>query len=196
MIAAAMIAAALSAGFDTLYPLKILAGLSVMAYFISVYRSIPWSWSWIAALNGVVVFAIWLGLERFAKGDGTQLASRLHQLSTVLMIVWLAFRAIGSTMVVPLVEELAFRGFLMRRITTADFDTISYRQATWFSVLLSSLLFGLLHGRWFAGTIAGLFYALAARRRNMLCDAVTAHAVTNGLIAIYVLSTGSWQLWV
>ena len=195
MIAAAMIAAALSSGFDTLYPLKIMVGMAALACFIPTYRSLPWSWSWLAAMNGVAVFAIWLGLEPFANRDGTQLASGLEQLPHTWAIAWLGIRAIGSIAAVPIAEELAFRGYLMRRISNADFDTISYDQCSWIAVLISSLLFGLLHGRWFAGTLAGLFYALATRRRNMLCDAVTAHSVTNGLIAIYVLLSGSWQLW-
>ena len=195
MIAAAMIAAALSSGFDTLYPMKIVVGLAVLAYYYPDVSQTSLVMVVVGALNGAAVFAIWLGLEPFANRDGTQLANGLQQLPTTWAIVWLGFRAIGSTAVVPIAEELAFRGYLMRRITVADFDTISYRQCSWLAVLISSLLFGLLHGRWFAGTLAGLFYALATRRRNMLCDAVTAHSVTNGLIAIYVLLSGSWQLW-
>ena len=195
MIAAAMVAAALSSGFDNLYPMKIMVGLAVLACFITTYRSIPWSWSWLAAMNGVVVFALWLGLERFSNRDETQLANGLQQLPHTWAIVWLGFRAIGSTTIVPISEELAFRGYLMRRVTSANFNAISYRQCSWLAVLISSLFFGLLHGRWFAGALAGLFYALATRRRNLLCDAVTAHSVTNGLIAIYVLLSGSWQLW-
>ena len=85
--------------------------------------------------------------------------------------------------------------YLMRRITSVDFETISYGQASWLAIVVSSLLFGLLHGRWLAGTVAGICYALAARRRGLLCDAVVAHGVTNGMIAIYVLLTGAWQLW-
>jgi CAAX prenyl protease-like protein len=195
MIAASMIAAALSSGFDAFYPIKIVAGLAVLACFLSAYRKIGWSWSWLSVLNGALVFAIWLGLERNAQRDGTELANGLQQLGTTWAIVWLGFRAIGSSVIVPMAEEFAFRGYLMRRIMSADFDAISYRRCSWLAVLISSLLFGLLHGRWFAGTVAGIFYALATRRRNMLCDAIIAHSETNGLITMYVLLSGSWQIW-
>jgi exosortase E/protease (VPEID-CTERM system) len=194
-IAAAMIASAFSSGFDALYPVKILTGSIVLACFFPVYRSIPRSWSWLAAMWGTVVFAIWLCLEPLTGGDGTSLANAFHQLPAVWAIVWLGFRVVGSTVIVPIVEELAFRGYLMRRITSADFETISYQQVSWFAMLLSSVLFGLLHGQWLAGTTAGIFYAMATRRRNLLCDAIVAHGVTNGLIAIYVLSAGAWRLW-
>lgn len=195
MIAATMIAAAFSTGFEALYPIKIVVGVAVLAIYFPAYRKIPRSWSWLAAMNGVAVFAIWLGLEPFANREETHLADGLQRLPPVWAIVWLSFRAIGSTAVVPIAEELAFRGYLMRRITNADFDAISYQQCTWIAVLISSLVFGLLHGRWLAGTLAGLFYAMASRRRNMLCDAIIAHSVTNGLIAFYVLLSGSWRLW-
>jgi exosortase E/protease (VPEID-CTERM system) len=195
MLVAAMIAAALSAGFDAFYPLKVLVGLALLAYFSPVYRSFEWSWSWLAAANGVLVFVIWLLLEPLANIGDSQLVDGLAKLSPHWMAVWTALRVFGAVSVVPLTEELAFRGYLMRRITAVDFEAIDYRQASWLAVFVSSLLFGLLHGRWLAGTVAGICYALAARRRGLLCDAVVAHGVTNGMIAIYVLLTGAWQLW-
>jgi membrane protease YdiL (CAAX protease family) len=56
-------------------------------------------------------------------------------------------------------------------------------------------LFGALHGRWIAGTLAGMLYALAVYRRGELADAVLAHTTSNALIAVYVLVTASWSLW-
>ena len=50
-------------------------------------------------------------------------------------------------------------------------------------------------GRWLAGTVAGMVYALAVYRRGSLGDAVVAHAVTNALIAATVLCFGAWGLW-
>jgi CAAX prenyl protease-like protein len=66
---------------------------------------------------------------------------------------------------------------------------------SWPAVLVSSLLFGVLHGRWLAGFLAGLAYALLLSRRGRLSDAVWAHAITNALIAGYVLATRDWTLW-
>jgi CAAX prenyl protease-like protein len=102
---------------------------------------------------------------------------------------------LGSVLVIPVVEELAFRGYLLRRFTSRDFESVAYCNTSWWAVAISSVLFGLLHGRWLAGSLAGLAYALAARRRDQLSDAIVAHAVTNGLLAVYVLATQSWHLW-
>ena len=52
-----------------------------------------------------------------------------------------------------------------------------------------------MHGRWLAGTLAGMAYALAYNSRGELADAMVAHAVTNALIAATVLLTGAWGLW-
>jgi len=97
---------------------------------------------------------------------------------------------------VPIAEELAFRGFLLRRLVSADFESVAWRAFAWAPFLISSIAFGLLHGdRWLAGTIAGMIYALAMMRRGRIGEAAAAHAVTNALLAIYVLATGNWQLW-
>jgi exosortase/archaeosortase family protein len=57
------------------------------------------------------------------------------------------------------------------------------------------VLFGALHGRWLAGTVAGMFYAWAMYRRGRVGDAIMAHATTNALIAAEVLLFGNWNLW-
>jgi membrane protease YdiL (CAAX protease family) len=64
-----------------------------------------------------------------------------------------------------------------------------------FLFMLSSFLYGALHGRWLAGTVAGMFYAWAMYRRGRVEDAIMAHATTNALIAAEVLLFGSWNLW-
>jgi outer membrane protein assembly factor BamB len=68
--------------------------------------------------------------------------------------------------VVPLAEELAFRGYLMRRLISTGFRERPPDRFTWASFLISSALFGTLHGRW----LAGILYALALYRRRNLAD--------------------------
>jgi CAAX prenyl protease-like protein len=110
-------------------------------------------------------------------------------------ITWLIFKVLGSVIMVPLAEELAFRGYLTRRLISSDFQSVPPGRLTWISFVVSSLVFGVLHGRWFAGTLAGMAFALAYRRRGELCDAVLAHGVTNALIAVTVLAARDWSLW-
>jgi CAAX prenyl protease-like protein len=98
-------------------------------------------------------------------------------------------------LIVPIAEELAFRGYLLRRLINADFTSVSPKHFTALSFLGSSIAFGVLHGRWVAGILAGMIYAAAQYRRGEVSDAIVAHAVTNGLLAVWVLAFGQWSFW-
>ncbi len=70
-------------------------------------------------------------------------------------VAWVIFRVFGSVVIVPLAEELAFRGYLVRRLIAADFESVPVDRFTWPSFLISSLLFGAMHqaldGRYHGG---------------------------------------------
>ena len=197
VLAAGMIATAASSGFEWLYPLRVIAAAIALWCFRAKYSEMNWRFGWVAALAGVAVFGLWLALDRFSgpaaeNGIGAGLAA----LPISGRIAWLAFRTIGAVVTVPIGEELAFRGFLIRRLISADFDALSPRRYTYLALAVSSVAFGLLHGgRWIAGSVAGLIYAIAFLRRGRIGDAVFAHALTNALLAAWVLSGGRWYLW-
>lgn len=203
MVAVMMITTAFSAiGFDWLYPVKAAATLGVLACFAGTYRSrgdLAWSWSWTPLAIGAVVFVLWRALEPLAgvdAGASEQQRLALSSVSPLAAGLWLFARAIGSIVVVPLAEELAFRGYLTRQmINSEDFESVPIGKLTWFSLLGGSLIFGLLHGRWLAGTIAGMLFAGAAWRRGRIMDAVVAHATANALVTAYALWTGDLAAW-
>jgi CAAX prenyl protease-like protein len=110
--------------------------------------------------------------------------------------LWILFRVAGYVLVAPLVEELAFRGFLMRRTVRADFQNAPLGVFSFASFVMSSVLFGAFHGSlWLPGTVAGITFALAVYRRGRLGDAVWAHATTNAMLAVYAAVTGQWWVW-
>jgi len=122
--------------------------------------------------------------------------SALAASSPAARIMWISFRVLAATITVPIAEELAFRGFLLRRLVSPDFELVAFKNFTWLALLVSSVLFGVLHGSlWFAGIVAGLLYGYAAIRRGRIGEAVVAHATTNALLAAYVLMCGAWHLW-
>jgi exosortase E/protease (VPEID-CTERM system) len=175
------------------YPIRIVVVALVFLALRKRYRDFAWSWSWPAIGVGVGVYALWRGLE---PAVATQtLPAALQGSLTAWSVTWLVFRVVGSVVAIPVAEELAFRGFLARRVMSVDFDQVDPTKLSLASVVVSSVLFGLLHGRWVAGCAAGLAYAWTYRRRGQLGDAVVAHGLTNGLIAIDVLATGAWSLW-
>lgn len=195
LMGSTIVASAASAGFDALYPFKMLVTAGAIWFFRGVYRQLQWHWSWHSVAIGIAVFILWVLLERTPDRAPT-LPSDLAVLPAWLAVGWLAFRAIGSAVVVPLAEELAFRGYLLRKLAARKFEDVDPRRFSLFAFLGSSLLFGVLHGRWLAGTLAGMAYALAVYRKGRIGDAVVAHGITNALIAGDVLVFGQWSLWV
>jgi len=197
IIATAMITATFSPGFDRYYAVRVIAASAAFVFYRKSYAELRLTWSWHAAAVGCGVFALWIAMEPFGStaSAAAPFPSGLESLARGWAAAWLVFRVVGSVVTVPLAEELAFRGYLTRRLISADFQAIPPGRFTWWSLLVSSLVFGALHGRFVAGTLAGVAYAMAYRRRGELTDAVLAHGVTNGLIAFTVLATGSWSLW-
>jgi len=194
LLASMIFTAAVSTTFDWLYPLRVVATAVALWHFRTTYRRLRWRWTWQCAAIGGAVFILWLALEPRAPG-GPGVEAGLAQLSRGAAGLWLAFRVIGSIVTVPLAEELAFRGYLIRKLVSPAFETVRSGHFTWLSFVASSVLFGALHGRWLAGTLAGMAYAAALYRRGHVEEAVYAHATTNALIAGHVLWFGRWSMW-
>ena len=194
---ASLVSRATSGGFEWLYGLRFFAAVAVLWWFRAEYSRFTWRVTWFGPIAGTAVFALWMALDRWqGGGSDTPLATALASLAGTARFFWIALRVAAAVITVPVAEELAFRGFGARRMMAVDFEGVDYRRLTQVAVAGSSLLFGILHGGdWIAGTLAGVVYAVAARRSGSLGDAVAAHAVTNALLAAWVLSRGAWHLW-
>lgn len=197
ILAASMVSRAVSGSFEWAYPVRLFAAAGVLWLFRSRYRKLDWQVSWFAPVAGILVFAMWMWLEpAHGAGANNGFATALAAASPGARSGWLVCRTLAAICTVPIAEELAFRGFLIRRLLAADFESLDLRCFSYVAVLVSSLAFGLLHGdRWLAGTLAGIVYAFALLRRGRIGDAVVAHATTNALIAAAVLVAGKWCLW-
>lgn len=196
-VATAMTTGMITAGpLDPLYAARVVVAGAVLATFRDHYRRLRWTASWTAVAWGAAAFVLWRWLTPAADaaGDAT-LAAALRQLPDGTAAAWLALRVVGAVVTVPIVEELAFRGYLLRRLADRDFERTSFRRSPWLAFAASSILFGMMHGHVLAGIAAGVAYALAARQRDELADAVVAHATTNALLVASAIATGRWSLW-
>jgi CAAX prenyl protease-like protein len=108
--------------------------------------------------------------------------------------LWLAARVVGSTIMVPAAEELAFRGFLHRWLISRNFQSVAVGQISLLALIGSSLLFGLMHERWIAGTLSGAVFALLMYRTNRLSDPIAAHVAANAVICAWAIAHGQWSL--
>jgi exosortase E/protease (VPEID-CTERM system) len=198
VLATSMLTRAASSGFEALYPVRFVVALLTLIYYRDDYRRLNWNFGWLGPLAGIAIFAFWLPLAHL-NGIGSHpspLAYQLSRLSSLQRIAWITIRAAAAILTVPIVEELAFRGYLARRIQSSDVDSVPFAHLSLVAILISSVAFGALHGSmWIAGILSGLIFALVAKFRNRLGEAVAAHATANLLIAIWVLSRHDYSLW-
>jgi exosortase E/protease (VPEID-CTERM system) len=194
-IAIAMLTAPFAAGFEAAYPIRVIVTATALWWYRERIKVTLLNISWPAAAIGVICFGLWIVLAHPNHAAGLAFAGRLRSLPVAWAGGWLLFRIIGAVVTVPLAEELAFRGYLQRKLINPDFASVQFDQFTWRSFLISSAAFGLLHQSWLAGIGAGMLFAAAVYYRGRLADAITAHAVANALLGVYVIATGSWSLW-
>lgn len=145
---------------------------------------------------GLLVFSLWINMDWTLGSAGVpQGFNPLLLPDEVMQITMTLFRIFGAVLVVPLMEELFWRSFLIRYIIDKDFDTVRLGTFTSGSFLFTVILFGLEHNYIMAGVMAGSIYNLWLYRTRSLIQCVLAHAVTNLALAIYVVTTGKWQFW-
>lgn len=145
---------------------------------------------------GLVVLVLWVLLDRPALRLGNE-AAHFVPLDAQGRIEWplVAVRWLGAALLVPLMEELFWRSFLMRWIERHQFEAVPPQRVGPRAIVLSTFVFMLAHTLWLAAIIAGLAYALLYVRSGKLWLPVIAHAVTNGGLGIYVVMTQQWQFW-
>lgn len=158
-----------------------------------------WAWSWEALAAGVLVFVIWVGLDPFYPklGGGGEPWNPFACFGEATALGWFFFlvRLLGSSLVVPPLEEVFYRSFVYRFVAKADFLAVPLNHVAWTPLLVTAGLFGLTHYQWLAGILCGLIYQGLVLRKNRLGDAMTAHAITNCLLGLWVLARQAWHFW-
>jgi CAAX prenyl protease-like protein len=190
---------------EWLAPIRVLAVAATMAVFSK--RVIPWRpWFPIGSiLLGAVVLLLWIAPERIWHGyrDTWLFHNAITGIARSSLPVrlksnpfFIATRVLESAILVPILEELFWRGWLMRWLVQPDFENVPLGKYTPLSFWAVALLFASEHGPyWEVGLIAGVAYNWWIVRTRSLADCILAHAVTNALLAAYVLRFDQWQYW-
>jgi CAAX prenyl protease-like protein len=158
-----------------------------------------WAVSWEAVVVGIGVFVMWVGLDPFyPKFLTSGVVWNPHaQFGEKSALAWLMIvtRILGSTLVVPPLEEAFYRSFLYRYIAKPDFLSVPLNRFLPLPFLVTAAVFGISHSQWLAGILCGMAYQWLVLRKNRLGDAMTAHAITNFLLGVWVAWQGAWQFW-
>ena len=170
------------------YPLRALAVLAAALYFRPALQRIEWGWDPVAILAGVAVGAGWIVLAKVEGPGDSTLAATLAGFGKGAFVIWGLIRVYTTFLLVPLVEEVFFRGYLLARLDTGG------RGSRILAVVVSTALFALFHGSWLAAGLAGLVFAWVYLQRGRVADAIIAHMVANLLVAMWAVTTGQWYV--
>lgn len=150
----------------------------------------------ISLLAGGVVFILWIAPMPGWAHLGAPTASFIP-VDGAGALRWdlIAVRSCGAALVVPVMEELFWRSFLMRWIDKRNFLALEPRMSSMTAMVISSAVFALAHDLWLCAFCAGLIYAQIYRRTGNIWYAVVAHATTNLMLAVWVVSKSAWTYW-
>jgi CAAX prenyl protease-like protein len=151
-----------------------------------------------SVLIGLVVCGLWLFLDRHVPYPhfGSRTAFDPTPLrGSVWWIPFLAVRLYGLVVMVPIMEEIFWRSFLLRYLTEPDFRRLPVGTFSASALGVMVAASALSHPEWLVAALASLVYAFWLRRTGSLFGAIVAHATTNAALGAYVLATGAWQYW-
>ena len=150
----------------------------------------------LAVAVGLAVFGLWIHLDAPWMRLGEPSAGFVPKDANG-QLLWplIAVRWVGASLLVPVMEELFWRSFLMRWVQSPQFESVVPQQVGLKAVVLSTFVFMLAHTLWLAAIIAGLAYAWLYIRTGKLWVPIIAHAVTNGVLGVWVLQTQRWAFW-
>ena len=172
-----------------------------------------WIFSWAAVLVGIGVFVLWVGIDPFyppldrllsqvglAKAESESAAilwnpRAYYGEASALAWLFIIGRLAGSSLVVPPLEEVFYRSTIYRSLIKAEFQSVPLGQFRGAAFLITAGLFGGAHREWLAGILCGFAYQGLVCWKGRLGDAMTAHAITNFLLALWVVGRGAWKFW-
>jgi uncharacterized protein len=186
--------------YPVAYAVKILIVAAVLWVCRSALRDLkPWPRPVDLALAvglGLGVTAIWVGLEKFyphfeflgsrSKFDPTTLAPPMQ-------IGFLIVRFLGLVVIVPVMEEIFWRSFLIRWIIDPEFTKVPIGRVTPAAAAITSVLFALAHPEWFPALLTGFAWAWLLWQTKSLSACVVSHMTANLGLGVYVLATADWK---
>lgn len=191
-----------SSDIGLLYPVKVLVVTCILICFWKNYTEIQWEDltdiknNLLSVFSGLLIFILWINLDLTFATQGTPSGYNPKQFeATSLRLFMVAVRLTGAVLLVPIMEELFWRSFLIRYVISSNFSKTPIGMFTWPSFLVTSVLFGLEHHYILAGIAAGIIFNLLLYYTKSISQCIFSHTVANLALGIYVLQTGQWRFW-
>lgn len=186
------------------YGAKVFLGCWIVWEMRRYIPEIRWTFSWQAIVVGVLVFIVWVGLDPYypknhllMKDTPESIWNPFERFGASSTMAWalIVIRIFGMTVLVPPIEEAFYRSLVYRYIVKYDFTKVPLDHFDGVALVLCSVLFGFMHFQWLPGILCGLAYQWLAIRKGHLGEAITAHAITNFLLGVYVVWQGgeAWK---
>lgn len=195
------------------YLVKTLVGAWMLWELRTVLGEMKWAFGWEAVVVGVGVFVMWVAIDPFYPGqdalmfrlgfgpdpakEPAKIWNPFETFGDGALMAWffVGVRTLGSTLVVPPLEEVFYRSFLYRYLISPEFERIALNRVHGAALVLGAVIFAFTHQQWLAAILCSFAYQGLVLRKNRLGDAMTAHAITNFLLALWVVARSAWQFW-
>jgi CAAX prenyl protease-like protein len=175
----------------------VLAALALAICFRGHWREIEGAFDWRAVAVGLGMLALWLVNYYVAYNAHGESAFNPSFLPLAQKTLFLGMRLLGAALVIPIIEELFFRSFLMRYFIDSNFLGVSLGSYTAFSFWFTALVFAAMHPmwQWGAALAAGAAYGYYLVKTKNLIGCIIAHGTTNLGLGIYIIVMQKWELW-
>jgi hypothetical protein len=194
--------------YEAVYTTKIAVVAGALGSFRRRYPKISSSGFQLAAGLGAAGLVVWLAFDWLQSAipglqpliEAVMSGSRegydpFSGEATVARVAFIVVRLIGLVLVVPIMEEVFWRGFLARYLIADDFRNVQQGNFTPFSFIVVTVAFASVHPEVLSALAWGAMVNWLYRKTANLWACVVMHAVTNGLLGAYILATGNWRLW-
>jgi uncharacterized protein len=159
-----------------------------------------WNFNTEAFAIGVAVLIMWIGIDGLYTHIGDSDAKPLNPYvqfgeHSAFANIYIIGHILGMTLVVPPLEEVFFRSFLYRYFVRTDFLNLPFNRFHPTSFIVTSVIFGFEHHEWLSGILCGFAFQWLVISKNRLGDAITAHAITNLLLGLWIVARAAWHFW-
>ena len=186
--------------FVTVYAVKILLVVAALVLLSEPLREVRWQSAAVPAsmLVGLLVFGIWIGVEEWLAyphlGERTAFNPAVIETAPSRW-TFLMLRFTGLVLVVPVMEELFWRSFILRYLTSGGFPLPPVGTFSVSALLIMTVGSAVSHPEWLVAAITSVLYAAWIRRTRSIAAVIVAHATTNAALGAYVVATGRWTYW-